>query len=173
MMRSLSVMIATLIFLLVAFIGGAVRADPVTVRAADHGTYARIVFNWPSPVVYEAENANNTVTVRFNRPIEGPVANAVGPLRNYLRAAEIGPDGQTVILRLTGPMALNAFDLGRAVVLDLTPGAQPKKTAKAQAKTPPASPAAQPATGATAPAVLVRSGQHKNYSRLEIGRAHV
>lgn len=150
--------------------GTAAQADPVTVRAADHGTYARLVFNWPAPVGFDTNVTDDLLTVRFSRPIEGSVAEAVRSLGKYLKSGAVAADGQSISFRLTGAMTLNAFDLGRAVVVDLTPDAAPTETAAAPAPARPTAAArpAPPATAANAagPEVTVRSGQHNDYSRL-------
>lgn len=164
MKRLLSRLLAPIALALVVLGSAAApaAADPVTVRSADHGTYGRVVFNWPAPVYFESAIENGTLVLNFNRPVEGDVRAAVRGLRKYLKSGEVSQDGHTVSFALSGPMIQNAFDLGRSVVIDLTLGGAVKGTEKPldDAKAAPREPTAK------APRVTVRSGQHANYSRL-------
>src|SRR5690348_7341472 len=73
-------------------------ADKVTVRAAAHESegYARIAFDWPAPVTYDAEIEGETLRVRFARPIDADFAAVVKYLRNYVAAVAVDEDGVTV-----------------------------------------------------------------------------
>ncbi len=129
-------------------------ADPVTVRAAPHEGYGRIVFNWPSPVGFSAERVDNRVQVRFGRPIEATYGGVARALRRYVSAVEPGPDGISVDLVLTGDWGVRSFDLGSAVVVDLLDQtAEPAEAGPAP-------------TAAEAAPVRVRAGEHTGYSRI-------
>lgn len=149
----------------------AARAEPVTVRAAPHDGFGRIVFNWPSPVPYTAESEGSRVVIRFGRPIETDLGGVVRVLGTYVRAGDLGADGRSVVLATMGNLTVRAFDLGSAVVLDLMEaGAQPqaKAAAPAPAASSPAA-AARPVVagprGGEAP-LGVRVGEHEGYSRV-------
>ena len=103
-------------------------AEQVPVRAADHGDYGRIVFNWTFPVPYSAFIEGGLLEVRFAEPIEASYGNVLGTLGDYITSAEPGADGRSVIFRLSGDYDLSDFSMGRAVVVDLikkTPAAVP------------------------------------------------
>ncbi|MBE0530736.1 MAG: hypothetical protein IH626_07905, partial [Rhodospirillales bacterium] len=97
----------------------AARAEPVTVRAAPHDGFGRIVFNWPTPVPYTAESEGSRVVIRFGRPIEADLGAVIRVLGTYVRAGDVGADGRSVVLATVGNLTVRAFDLGSAVVLDL------------------------------------------------------
>lgn len=155
-------------------LAGTARAEPVTVRAAPHDGYGRIVFNWPTPVPYTAESEGTRVVVRFGRPLEAELGGVVRVLRDYLRAGEVGADGRSVVLTTVGNLGVRAFDLGNAVVLDLLDAAGQSASSSSGARTA-ASPAAPPQAAtarraAAAPregiALGVRTGEHEGYSRI-------
>jgi len=160
-------------------------ADPVQVRAAPQDGSARVVFNWPTPVYYEATVDAANVTIVFNRPIEadlGVIARSIG---DYVRAGQVLGDGQSVRLELTSPdFEIVHFPAGTGVVVDIvgTPGGN-AATAEAEPEAQPASqleavtdtaPAAEPAVQQTvaspppvdAPAVGTRTGRHADKLRL-------
>ena len=151
----------------------AARAEPVTVRAAPHEGFGRIVFNWPTPVPYTAESEGSRVVIRFGRPIETDLGGVVRVLGAYVRAGDVGADGRSVVLATVGNLTVRAFDLGSAVVLDLVEAAaQPP----AKAPGPPAASPAAPSTATAArpapagpqggEALGVRVGEHEGYSRV-------
>ncbi len=161
---------------------GPLYADPVKVRAANHDGYGRLVFNWQRPVPYTAVIEGNRLVVEFGRQIEGDVGPAVRALRKYLSAGQIGADGRSVIFTLTGSFGINNFDLGNAVVVDIVDsaptaaeppvpevGPAPPKTAAAVGQAGKPAPAPRqaekpaPATGAR---LGVRSGEHKDFTRI-------
>lgn len=130
-------------------------AEQVPVRAAAHGDYGRIVFNWAFPVPYSAVIEGGRLVVRFGEPIEASYGNVIRTLGGYITGAEPGGDGRSVIFTLSGDYALRDFSMGRAVVVDL------------MKKAPAAAPAAAPVP-APVPArpVRVRTGEHEGYSRV-------
>ncbi|MEE9545081.1 MAG: hypothetical protein V3V55_05750 [Rhodospirillales bacterium] len=138
-----------------------VWAEPVSVKAAAHEDFGRIVFNWSSPVRHSADMAGKRLIVRFGRPIETTYGGVVRVLRKYLRGATPGTDGRSVIFTLKKKFGLRNFDLGSAVIVDLMEET-PSKPTDASAGLPDA--AAK--TAGKAPLVRVRSGEHKGYSRI-------
>ena len=58
-----------------------VWAEPVSMKAAAHEDFGRIVFNWPSPVRHSADVAGKRLIVRFGRPIETTYGGVVRVLR--------------------------------------------------------------------------------------------
>jgi tetratricopeptide (TPR) repeat protein len=151
----------------------AARAEPVTVRAAPHDGFGRIVFNWPTPVPYTAESEGSRVVIRFGRPIETDLGAVIRVLGTYVRAGDVGADGRSVVLATVGNLSVRAFDLGSAVVLDLMEAdAQPPAKAAGAPAAPPAAsspaPAARPAPAGPrgGEALGVRVGEHEGYSRV-------
>ena len=138
-----------------------VWAEPVSMKAAAHEDFGRIVFNWPSPVRHSADVAGKRLIVRFGRPIETTYGGVVRVLRKYLRGATPGTDGRSVVFTLKKNFGLRNFDLGSAVIVDLM-DRTPSKSTDASAGPPDA--AAK--TTAKVPLVRVRSGEHKGYSRI-------
>ncbi|MEQ8664742.1 MAG: hypothetical protein RIC16_03375 [Rhodospirillales bacterium] len=168
------------------------NADPVQVRAATQTGTARIVFNWPAPIVYEANLDGGTLRVRFGRPIETDLDVGLAGIGAYLRDSRILGDGQTVELRLApGNYSLSHFTAGTAVVLDLQgtpspqaaeaetaapaepettavsepqPASEPEpETATAQPPEPDATVAGNAVIG---PAVGIRTGRHADKLRV-------
>ncbi len=138
-----------------------VWAEPVSMKAAAHEDFGRIVFNWPSPVRHSADVAGKRLIVRFGRPIETTYGGVVRVLRKYLSGATPGTDGRSVVFTLKKNFGLRDFDLGSAVIVDLM-DRTPSKPTNASAGPPDA--AAK--TTAKVPLVRVRSGEHKGYSRI-------
>ena len=142
---------------------GPVAGDPVTVRAAAHEDYGRVVFNWPSPVTYSASLDGRILTIRFGRAIEATFGAAVRELGKYISGATPGGDGRSVRFTLKGDFEIRNFDMGRAIVVDMV------DEAETPAKSETAAPAAgrpAPAAAASAPQVKVRTGQHPEYTRI-------
>ncbi|MCW9033377.1 MAG: hypothetical protein OQJ97_04090 [Rhodospirillales bacterium] len=143
-------------------------AEPVEVKGGVHPGYGRLVFNWGVPTPYTATVEGDQLTVLFRKNIEADYGQAVRALRKYIRSATPTADGQGVVLTLTKKIGLRDFDMGRSVVVDLMDdtgeGPEPTPTPKAKAET---SPESAPAKASTkGPTIGVRSGQHKDYSRL-------
>lgn len=170
MTAALRLATAVLVLTALAFIGPAVRADPVSVRAGIHEGYGRLAFNWPQPTPFQANAEGGTLTLRFGRPIEADLSAAPRILSRYIEGARIEPDGRTVVLDLVGQPRTAQYSSGTAVVVDLfnvqadsdgTPDAAAESGAPAETPGPP--PTA--ATGGP-PTIGVRAGEHEAFSRL-------
>ena len=147
-------------------------AEQVPVRAADHGDYGRIVFNWTFPVPYSAFIEGGLLEVRFAEPIEASYGNVLGTLGDYITSAEPGADGRSVIFRLSGDYDLSDFSMGRAVVVDLikkTPAAVQESPPREESPRPRSEAGAGPEPSAAptrAQPVRVRTGEHEGFSRV-------
>ncbi len=139
---------ALLVLAVAAF--GPALAEPVMVRAASHDGYGRIVFNWPEPVSFRAETVGGQLVVRFSSPIEPILGGVVRNMKKYLSSAAAGADGRSAVFTLKDDFEVSAFDMGSAVVVDIT-GAVPAETKPAEEE---------------AAAVRVRSGIHDGYTRI-------
>jgi len=153
---------------------GPAAAEPVPVRAAAHKDFGRIVFKWPTPGPYSATVSGDRLVVQFGRPIEANLGPVVRSLRKYLRNGAAGADGTSVTFTLKGDFNVRSFDSGAAVVVDVldkspgtaeAPAGPTQKTTAAPANT--ALSANAPAKGGGAgPRIKVRTGLHKDYTRL-------
>lgn len=164
-MRGLRVAVWLPVLLATGFAGVA-EADPVTLRAAAHDGYGRLVFNWESPVQHSAAISGGRLVVRFNRTIEADFAGSLRALSPYMSEIRIEPDGMTVTARLKGDFVLRNFDLGAAVVIDLLNGVPPPPSAAASRLM------AEPVVGSRSvvpdpvPQVPIRTGIHDGFSRI-------
>lgn len=131
-------------------------------RAADHGEFGRLVFDWDQPVKWSADVLDGKVVIRFDRPFTGDTAVLRNTLRRYIRQIEVDPDRRMVSLTPTQPVTATSLDVGKSTVVDLRFADKPATNA--------ASPAAP--TTATAPAtsnvetVNVRGAAHTGFHRL-------
>ncbi len=64
-----------------AFAAPWAAAEEVSLRAAPHGEYGRIVFGWQTPVRYSAEIDDRRLIVRFGRPMEATYGGVLRVLR--------------------------------------------------------------------------------------------
>ncbi|WP_445681950.1 hypothetical protein [Radicibacter daui] len=155
---------------------GPAAADRVVVQAAEGRGFMRMVFNWQSPVVYETQASTSEMALRFDRPIEPNIADAVRALSDYIGPPSISADGRTITFPLRSAQDIKTFAHGNAVVVDFFPGGpygpqdKTAPTPEPPAVTPnPAagSAAGQPAqAGVAAVTVPVRGGEHPDFSRL-------
>ncbi len=153
MRRSLAmilVLASTLLF------GGGAWADSVSVRGASHGSYGRIVFDWPEPVLFEAAFQGDRLVVSFGRPIEASYGGLLRALGGYLEDARPGDGGYSVSFGLKGAFGLRSFDSGNRVVVDLM-GAPGEGADEAEAEEEPAD---------AGPRVNVRYGVHSSFTRV-------
>ena len=92
-------------------------AAPMRVVARDG--YGRIVFDWPTPVLYTANIIAGQLVLQFDRSVTGNVQMAADGLGGYLDEGRISPDRRTVSFPLTNDFRMRAFTVGTAVVVDL------------------------------------------------------
>ncbi|MEQ8193382.1 MAG: hypothetical protein RIB59_02720, partial [Rhodospirillales bacterium] len=166
--------------LLLAGPAESVRAEQITVRAAPHKDYGRIVFKWPEPVPFDAKIDGSRLIVTFGAPIEASYRSVTRSLQKYVASAAVGRDGRSVVFALKGDFGVRSFYSGSAVVVDVmdkaparTAAQQPKARPEARAAAKAPASAAPKTTGAPAegvqaagPSIRVRSGVHEKYTRL-------
>lgn len=171
-----AVVLAAVLIVAAALRPGPALADPVGVIGAAENGFDRLIFSWPGDVQYSAERFGDTLVIRFNRPIEGPVEQAASGLGKFVRSARIGSDGRSVVVELTGNHRMRTDRKGDQVIVDLMArGTNPSPLADTPAPKP-AQAAAEPrpagtrsaatATAASVPALGVRIGQHPQYDRI-------
>ncbi len=164
MRRRLSMFLAVAALVLTGLAGNG-KADPVTVRAATHEGYGRMVFSWETPAQHSAAIENRTLTVRFARPVEGELTPITKALARYVSDIRVLEDGRSVAATLRGDYQLRDFDLGAAVVIDLFDTRPPPAASTPETRTDTTEAVIKDTAGA-APLIPVRSGVHKGYSRI-------
>lgn len=99
----------------------AAPAAPVVMRAADHGSFDRIVFDWGRPVSYALRQQNDRVTVVFARAATIDLAVARKELPADIGAVSAQPDGDstTVVLQVPAGASVRHFAEGGRIVLDV------------------------------------------------------
>ena len=154
--------------------GVAAAAD---VRGWTHDGEARIAFDFGGDVGYAVEQGSNTVTLTFDRPVEGAFDRALRRLAGKVSAIERLEGGTRLQLTLTGPAAIEDIQTDGVVVLILRPPDAPVGDDPATPVDPVADGAAPPGEPAVTdpdrvagavelPTVNVRGGEHEGYSRL-------
>ena len=172
-------------------------ADLETVRARgwvheDEG-FARLVFDWTTPVGYSVRIEGDRLIVGFDRPAHFTLSRALGYLAPYIAGVDPASTDRQLVFDLTARWRLRHFTDGSKVAIDLflpqpaaggdpaplTPVAKPFEptpstpAAPASAPTPTqtATVPAPPSAGAAAPdgpppIVRLRVGEHDGFSRL-------
>lgn len=137
--------------------GAAAAQDAVKLRAGTHQGYARLVFDWPQPVTYEAAPApGGGAEISFARTGDLDAKDIRVP--GVAAIERLSAAGQPLKIRiaLESGYGLRHFTAGNRVVVDITGGgkaAAPEKPAKETTVPPPSSPppAAAPVPAAPAP----------------------
>ncbi|HYD98043.1 MAG TPA: tetratricopeptide repeat protein, partial [Alphaproteobacteria bacterium] len=94
-------------------------ADAVTVRAATHPRYGRMVFDWPKPVDYSLTTDNGRLVIVFARPVEADFLPALRKLEPYLGDGQISEDKRTLSFALKRSLDIKSFRNGASLVVDL------------------------------------------------------
>ncbi len=92
---------------------------PIEVRAGYHDDFARIAFEWSSPVAFNATAGGNEVKITFDRPFTGALAVIPKRLPGLVNGATLMTDSRTIALSLTKPVELRLLRFGRLLVVDL------------------------------------------------------
>jgi len=171
--------LAVLIWIAMSAVAGVARAEPVSVRAAGHDDFGRIVFGWQAPVGYELVTSGNSTTVRFSRPIEASYQRVIGALGKYIGEMTTGDDGRSVRLTLKGDFEVYGYDSGNAVIVEIADkdgaddetgisnvSAEDEGGAADKAEATSTSPSETGSVAENLPSVRVRAGEHDEYTRL-------
>jgi len=97
-------------------------APSVDARASDHGSYTRVVFDWPGPVGYSAEKQGGRATVSFTKPGRIDLAALKSGLPSDITASVAeapGGKGVAVTLQVPADTRLRHFTSGNKVVVDV------------------------------------------------------
>ncbi len=115
----------------------------VAVRAGEHGTYNRLVFDWPQAVDYEVKQQGGRATIVFARPARLDMAGVRGSLPSDIGvlSTSTGSRATTVVLSVPKTARLRHFLSGKKVVVDVVRAADSRGPADAaEEKTPLAPP---------------------------------
>ncbi len=117
--------------------GGAVAAAvKVPMRAADHGDFARVVFDWPSAnAKYTTAIADGRFVVTFTEVVDAVPKQVSDRLAAWFTGASLEQDGHVIAFALKRPIKLqHEGRSGNAIYLDIAED----KSAPPIAQTPPA-----------------------------------
>ena len=150
-----------------------VSAEHVSVRASRGDDFGRIVFLWDRPVAHEIAHNGRTLTIRFGRPIEASYQRVLGALRKYINRVRTNRDGRSVTFQLTKAFEVFGFDSGNAVIVEFAELTEPAaalqpEVGEASAKILARKAVAQTIAMRDLPKIRVRTGRHKDYSRIVI-----
>ena len=130
----------------------------VDARAGDHGSYTRLVFDWPAPVGYSAEKQGGKATISFTRPGRIDLPTLKSGLPSDIAASlseQPGGKGVSVVLQVPPDARLRHFTDGNKVVVDVvraTGSSAPEDGARVPLAPPPGGEeVAQPAIKPMAP----------------------
>ncbi len=135
------------------------------VRAGEHGSYNRLVFDWPKAVDYKVDKQDGRATVTFGRPIRVDMVGLQSSLPQDISmvSAETGPKTTTVVLSVPPQSRLRHFASGNKVVVDVVrapdapaPANAPSPLAQTAKNEPPA-PTVQPTTTEPPPSLPAES----------------
>lgn len=146
-------------------------ADPVRVQITPQNDRTQITLIWPSPVGMRTEVRDGRLLLRFDRPVEADLA-ALANLPEFAGTPTTADGGRTLGFPLQQQVTALAYGEGSVITIDLlrrglaVSAAATADDARKAASAGPAETAAQVAAPAPAPAIAVRSGQHRGYSRL-------
>ncbi|MGH1399266.1 MAG: tetratricopeptide repeat protein [Alphaproteobacteria bacterium] len=138
-------MVFRLLFCALAFIiltlPSAASALDVSLRAADHDGYSRLVLNWPQKTKFTVEkNAPSTLTIAFTKNASVTVPDVSG-IRNIGGIQIQGEAPLTLTLSIPRQSEYRGFNIGGRAIIDIydAKGGAPAPQIKAQAE--PAKPA--------------------------------
>ena len=131
------------------FLPPAEAATAVKIRAADEGTVGRLIVDWGTAEQFSTEIEGGFLYVRFSKPFEADLGPASIALAKYLGPGEFLEGRQSIRFPLKGDFELASSNNGNEIILEL------KKPA-----------AAGSAKEGGALRVKLRSGDHKEFSRL-------
>ena len=96
-------------------------APAVDVRAGDHGSFVRLVFDWPGPVGYSAEKQGAKAVITFTKPARIDLTALKSGLPSDITASlgESASKGLAVALQVPADTRLRHFTSGNKVVVDV------------------------------------------------------
>lgn len=110
----------------------------VPLRAGEHPTYTRLVFDWPQRVEFDVTTEGEQATIRFasRQPIDLGRLPQFPPrsVRNLAWRAQ--GDGSVVSFAIPEGASIKSWRNGTKVVIDITPSAEPKSASAEAAPAP-------------------------------------
>jgi len=103
---------------------GAFAQTASSVRVTHTDGYARIEFEWPETVSYEARIENSVLVARFGAAAPRDLTPLTENAADYVAAARRDRDGRTVRVALKGEFRLHASQSFNVVALDLVPAGE-------------------------------------------------
>ena len=146
-MAAASPLLRALAFLAAVLLAVPALAETVPVRAADHGTWGRMVFDWNSPVGHTVSVQGRKLVVTFDRPMEGSLKPVLHWLKGYVTAARLEDGGRKAVFTLSGDFTASDFESGNSLAVDLRRSSAP-------------------ADGTAPRKIVVRAGAHDDFSRI-------
>lgn len=144
----------------------------LSVRAAPHDGFGRIVFESKSPIGFSASIEDGTLVVHFDKAASAALGPIAKSLPDYVTGVPLSIDGQLARIPLKRPVAVRTFSEGNAMVVDLVTVTAAQAAAKADAETKKVAAAPVPDKTSAKPAdkamtvIPVRIGEHDDSSRL-------
>lgn len=97
-------------------VSSAQAADAVQVRGGEHAEgYARIAVEWPSPVKFDAQLANETLTIKFVRPFTAQLSALLGELQHYVASVMQSADGTSIVAKLKKPVEIKMTTVNKTI----------------------------------------------------------
>lgn len=150
--------------------------ETVLARAFQGPTFARIVFDWPAPVPYQARAGGDLLVIEFDRPLKVDLSLITDALGKIILDARIESDGRSVTLLMSEAYQIKTTVNGASVIFDIgTPRSEVEAAAAQAARQPTASkrqtaPTQSQSVSAAAPSnspsIRVRAGVHDTYTRV-------
>jgi hypothetical protein len=150
--------------------------EAVLARAFQGPTFARIVFDWPAPVPYQARAGGDLLVIEFDRPLTADLSPITDALGKIILDARVEGDGRSVTLLMSEAYQIKSTVNGASVIFDIVtprsavqaaatqvarqPIAPKRQTAPTQSQSAPA------AVPASSPSIRVRAGVHDTYTRV-------
>jgi len=94
----------------------------VRVRGGEHAGFARLVFDWPRAVSYEAGIEAGELVISFGATAVYDVSVLDHDLEDYIDGRGVRQDGAAIRFPLKGRFGLKHFTIGPKVVVDLVEG---------------------------------------------------
>ncbi|MBK1670059.1 hypothetical protein CKO28_18655 [Rhodovibrio sodomensis] len=88
-------------------------------RGGNHGTYGRMVFDWPDKVQYQVERFDDTLYLSFARRADFQFFSVFPALSDYVGQPAPGPHGYRLTIPMKGDFEVEDWTYGTKVVIDL------------------------------------------------------
>ncbi len=93
--------------------------ETVMLRAGNHQTHVRLVFEWPEKVAYQAAIQGDALQINFAKPFTADYSAAMRKLSEFIETPVVSPDKKQVRIPLRRAFVLQSRQFGGRVVFDL------------------------------------------------------